>query len=256
MHTTGSLARALGATLVGRDDLPLAGIDSVDRAGPGSLTFIRTAAFAAQWARSRASAALVTRGVEVPGHDPAARALLVVESADLALVKALALFAPEAQRGTPGVHPSAVVDPAARVDPSASVGPCCVVGAGAVIGAGVRLISGVSVGRGATIGDGSVLHHGVYVGERCVLGRRCVLWPGVVVGADGFGYMPDPSGRGVLKYPHIGTVEIGDEVEVGANTCIDRAKFAATVIGDGTKIDNLCQIGHNVRVGRACLICG
>jgi UDP-3-O-[3-hydroxymyristoyl] glucosamine N-acyltransferase len=255
-HTSGSLAGALGAQLRGRADLPITHVDALDRAGPGALTFIRSSAFAGAWAASAASAALVTRGIEVPGHDAPTRALLIVEDADLALVKVLELFAPPPEPAPPGVHASAVVDPSARVAPSARVGPCCVIGAGASIGEGAVLVGSVNIGARASIGAGTVLHPGVMIGDRCTLGRRCTVWGNVVIGADGFGFVPTPDGRAVVKVPHIGTVAIGDEVEIGANSCVDRAKFGATEIGAGTKIDNLVQIGHNCRVGRGCLLCG
>lgn len=255
-HTSGSIAKLVGAELVGRDDLPVTHLDSVERAGPGALTFIRNKAFANGWAASKAVAALVTRGVSVEGHDPSTRALLIVDNADLSLQKVLTLLAPPAAPVTPGIHPSAVIDPGAKVGAGVSIGPGCVVEAGATLGDGVVLKANVVVQRLASVGAGTLLHAGVVIGERCSIGRACVFWPGVVIGSDGFGYLPDPAGRGVLKVPHIGTVEIGDMVEIGANSCVDRAKFGATVIGAGTKIDNLCQIAHNVRVGRACLICG
>lgn len=255
-HTTGSLAELLGAELIGPPGLAVERLETLDRGAPGTLTFIRSAAFAPGWAGSRATAALVSRGVEVPGHDAASRALLVVPDADLALVKALELFAPRPQRPAPGVHPSAVVDPTATIGPGAAIGPCCTVGPGAKVGDGAVLLNNVSVGAGASIGRGTVLHPAAVIGERCTIGQGCILYGGVVIGADGFGYRPAPDGRGVVKIPHIGTVEIGDLVEIGANSCIDRAKFGATVIGGMTKIDNLVQIGHNCVIGRACLICG
>jgi UDP-3-O-[3-hydroxymyristoyl] glucosamine N-acyltransferase len=255
-HTAGSIAASLSARLVGNPALVIDNLESMDRAGHRTLTFIRDAQYAADWPATKAAAALVTEGIEVPGHDAAARALLFVPDADLALAKVLELFAPKAEPPAPGIHPSAVVDAAARIDGSASIGPSCTVGPGTVIDAGAVLIANVSVGRDARIGRGTVLHPMVMVGDRCRVGAACIIHGGVIIGADGFGYRPDPAGKGLVKIPHIGHVEIGDAVEVGANSCIDRAKFGATVIGSGTKIDNLVQVAHNCRVGRACLICG
>ncbi len=255
-HTTGSLAAALGAELLGRADLPITGVEALDLAGPASLTFIRSASFAAGWSRSRAGAALVSRGVAVPGHDPASRALLVVPDADLALVRMLELFAPPARRPAPGVHPSAAVDPSAALGAGVSIGAHCTVGPGARVGDGSVLHAGVYLGPGAGVGRMTTVHPRCTILDRCEVGDGCILWPGVVIGADGFGYRPAPDGRGLVKIPHIGTVRIGRAVEIGANSCIDRAKFGATIIGDGTKIDNLVQIGHNCVIGRACIICG
>jgi len=256
--TTGSLAALLGAELQGPPDLPVTHVDALERAAPGAITFIRSAKFAARWASSSASAALVTRGLDVPGHDAARRALLLVPDADLALNTVLEAFAsrqaPEARLS--GVHGTAAVELSATVDPTAWIGPLCRVGPDAHIGAGACLVAGVSVGRGVRIGRHCVLHPGSCVYDRCTIGDGCILHAGAVIGADGFGYRPAPDGRGVVKIPHIGTVELGAGVEVGANSCIDRAKFGVTRVGAGTKIDNLVQIGHNCDIGRACLICG
>ena len=255
-HTTGSIASLLSGELSGPADLPISHLDTLERAGAGAMTFIRSTAYAAMWPASKASAALVTRGLKVPGHDPAARALIVVPDADLALNTVLELFATKPRAMVQGRHATAFIDPSASVHPTASVGPCCTVGAGAVIAEHAILMANVAVLADASIGRGTILHPGVVIGERCTVGAACILHGGVVIGADGFGYRPSADGRGLAKIPHIGNVEIGNAVEIGANACIDRAKFGSTTIGDGTKIDNLVQIAHNCRVGRSCLICG
>lgn len=254
--TTGELAERLGATLVGRSDLLIARVDALEFGDSRTLSFIRDQRFAERWESSHAAAAVVTRGVEVPGHDGAERALLLVEDADLALVRVLELFAPPSPEPERGVHRSATVHPSADVDATASVGPQCVIEAGATVGAGVVLLAGVYIGRDAVIGEGSLLHPGAVVEERCVVGRLCILHAGAIIGADGFGYRPRPDGPGLVKIPHLGDVRLGDEVEIGANSCVDRAKFGSTRVGDGTKIDNLVQVGHNCDIGRWCVICG
>jgi UDP-3-O-[3-hydroxymyristoyl] glucosamine N-acyltransferase len=254
MHTTGSLAEHLKAELVGPADLAITHLDTLERAGPGAMTFIRSESYASMWAASKASAAMVTRGLRVPGHDPAARALLLVPDADLALNAVLELFAHPPRPIVQGRHPTAFIDPSAAVHPTASIGPCCVVGAGATLAEGVILMANVTIGPDASVGRGTVLHPGVVIGERCVIGAGCIFHGGVVIGADGFGYRPGP--RGPIKIPHIGNVEIGDAVEIGANSNVDRAKFGSTIIGAGTKMDNLVQVAHNCRIGRGCLICG
>jgi UDP-3-O-[3-hydroxymyristoyl] glucosamine N-acyltransferase len=252
-HTTGSIAQLLGADLSGPADLEILRLDTLGRAGPGALSFIRSAGFASQWPASKASGALVSRGIEVK-PDPA-RALLVVPDADLALNRVLELFAPRTAYA-PGIHPTAVIDTSAKIGQGVHIGPHCVVGPRSVIGDGCVFIANVSNGADVAIGRGTTLHPAVVIGDRCVVGQGCQFFGGVVVGADGFGYRPSPDGRGVVKVPHIGNVEIGDGVEIGANSCVDRAKFGSTIIGSGTKIDNLCQIAHNCVIGRACLICG
>lgn len=154
-----------------------------------------------------------------------------------------------------GIHPTAVIDPRASIDASASIGAHCIVGAAAVVEAHAILHPNVTVCADARIGARTILHSGVVVREQCALGARCVVHNNSVIGADGFGYIPDPQ-RGLRKVPQLGTVEIADDVEIGANTCIDRGALGNTHIGRGTKIDNLVQIGHNVNIGSYCIICG
>lgn len=255
-YTTGELAGALGARLLGPADLAVTHVETLERGGAGAVSFIRSKQFLAAWAQSRASCALLPKDLEplLPTPVTQGRALLLVDDADLALNKVLELFAPPPPPPAPGVHASAVIDPSARIAPGVRVGPLCVIEAGAIVENGAVLTAQVYVGAKARIGEGSVLHAGCRVMDRCVIGRRCILHAGSVIGADGFGYRPTPAG--LSKIPHIGDVTLGDDVEVGANTCIDRAKFGSTLIGTGTKIDNLVQIGHNCRVGRHCIICG
>ncbi len=255
-HTTGSIAAAVRAELVGPSDLVIVGIDGIDAAGPGTMTFVRSKRFAMRWPSSKASAVMVTRGVDLPGHDPSKRALLVVENADAATIAVLRLFAPPKPQYAPGIHPTAIVDDTATIGQGVHIGPNCIVGPGCVVGDGTVLIANVHLGADVEIGPIGLLYPGVVVLERCRIGAASILWPNVVIGADGFGYIPAPDRRGVIKVPHIGNVVIEDGVEIGACTCIDRGKFGATRIGAGTKIDNHVQIGHNAQIGRGCIICG
>jgi UDP-3-O-[3-hydroxymyristoyl] glucosamine N-acyltransferase len=255
-HTSGSIATAVQGRLVGPADLPIADLAAMDQASGQSMTFIRDKRFAGQWAGSKAAAALVTEGMEIPGHDAGKRALVFVADADLAMVKALAMFDRGPDRPAIGVHPSAIVDPRAEIAPTARVGPLCIIGAGARVGDHVTLMARVTLGAGVSIGPASVLHPGVVVYDRCTIGAQTVLHSNVTIGADGFGYRPDPQGRGLVKIPHIGSVQVGNGVEIGAGSCVDRGKFGATTIGDGAKIDNLVQIGHNARIGRCAIVCG
>lgn len=264
--TARELAQQLGAELRGPGDRELSGIAPIASANADDLCFVRDPRHARAWPASAGGAVLVSRPVLddrdacaalLPDTEPA-RAVLIVDDADLALIGLLERADAELprERPGPGVHPSAVVAPDAEIGPRAALGPGVVIGPAARIGADAVLHAGVVVGRDARIGDGSELRANVVIGDRCAIGARCLLHPGVVIGADGFGYRPDPE-RGVpRKIPHVGRVEIGSAVEIGANTAIDRGKLGATTIGDHTKIDNLVQIAHNVRVGRSCLICG
>ena len=248
------VAALLGAELVGRADLPITGGSTLDAANPGDLTFIRDARYAAHWPASRASAAIVTRGIAVPGHDPAARALLLVPDADLALITILGKLQPPSAPTPPGVHPSAIVDPSATIAPSAHVGPLCIIGPGCSIADHAVLKARVTLGSGVVIGAHATIHPGAVLYDRVHLGHHVVVHANAVIGADGFGFRPDPSGRGLVKIPHAGSVQIHDHAEIGACTTIDRGKLGDTVIGAGTKLDNQVQIAHNVRVGRHCAI--
>ncbi len=252
------LAQILGARLDGPPDVVITDVAGIDKARSGALTFVRSARFAKLWAESKASAAVVTNGIDVPGHDPSARALLHVNDADLAMVKLLEMAAQTLPQHTPeaGVHPTAVVDSTAKIGSGARIGANSVVGPRSVIGDGAVIMPSVTIGADVSIGAQTVLNPGVVVYDRCTIGPRCILHAHVSIGADGFGFRPDPSGRGLIKVPHVGTVEIGSDVEIGANSCVDRGKFGPTTIGDGTKIDNLVQIAHNCRIGRSVIICG
>lgn len=255
-HTTQSIADLVDGKLAGPGDLPITGVEQVQFAQTGQITFIGEERYAERWPKSAASAALVTRGIEV-SPEPG-RALIFVDNADLAMAKVLDLFAPPPLLPPAGVHPTAVIDPAASVGRNVRIGPCCVVGAGAVLGDGCVLHGHVSVLAEARVGRDCTLWPGVVIRERCILGDRCILHPNAVIGADGFGYRPGqtPRGPGLVKIPQIGIVRIGDDVEIGAAACVDRAKFSATFIDDGAKIDNLVQIGHNCRIGKNVVIAG
>lgn len=257
--TASDLAQRLGASLRGAPDARIAGIDTLDRAGAETLSFIRDDRNLAAWRASKCAAAFVSTqlAASIPADDPALveRALIVVKDADLAMVRVLELVAPTPHHPT-GVSPDASIDPTATLAPDAIVGRGAVIGPRAVIGAATIIHPNCVISADARIGARCVFFAGVVIMDRCSVGDNCILHPGVVIGADGFGYRPSPDGRGLIKIPHIGTVEIGPFVEIGANTCIDRGKFGATTIGAGTKIDNLVQIGHNCQVGRSCIICG
>lgn len=251
--TTGELAARLRAELVGPADLRITRLDALDRADASTLSFIRDAKYAADWAESSAGAAIVSRGLPVspsPG-----RALLIVDDADRALIQILEALTPPSHR-TAGVSPTATIDPTARVDATASVGPGACIGPRTTVGARTAILANVTLGADVRVGADCELRPGVVVEDRCTIGSRVRIHPNAVIGADGFGYRPAPDGRGLLKIPHAGNVEIGDDVEIGANANIDRGKFGPTTVGEGTKIDNLVQVGHNCRIGRHCIICG
>lgn len=255
-HTTQAIADYVEGELVGRPDLSVRSLEAIDRAEGDQLTFIGDEKHARHWAQSQAGAALVTRGLE-PTDDPQqSRPLIYVDNADLAMARVLELFAPAVPVPEPGIHSTAVVHETAKLGADVRIGAHCYVGPRVQLGDRCTLHAGVTVLDDSQLGEDCTLWPGTVIRERCTLGARCICHPNVTIGADGFGYRPAPDGRGVVKIPQIGTVEIGDDVEIGASTCVDRGKFAATVIGDGCKIDNLVQIAHNCRLGRCVVIAG
>lgn len=250
--TTEAIALHVGGTLIGASDIEISRMERVDAAGPGSLTFVRDGRFAGAWLLSKASAVIC--GPDVDLHPGEGRAVIRVKDADLAVAAVLDLLAPPPVHPPAGVHPTAVVDATAKLGNNVAVGPHCVIGAGVTIGDNCHLHAHVCIMDETAIGADCEIFPGVVIRERCEIGNRVILNANVVIGTDGFGYRPAPDGSGLKKITHIGTVRIEDDVELGAATCVDRGKFAATVIGRGTKIDNLCHIAHNCIIGKHCVI--
>jgi UDP-3-O-[3-hydroxymyristoyl] glucosamine N-acyltransferase len=250
--TIAELATLAGAEAVeGACVGPITGVAALAEATSADLSFLGNAKYADAVAASRAGAILVP--VAFAGKPAAGQAFLRVANPSYAL--ALFCGVLEARlwpRPPAGIHATAVVASSAKVDPSAHVGPLCVIGDGAIVAAGAVLEARCHVGARASVGTDSWLKPGVVVGDYCVLGARCRIQSGAVIGSDGFGY--EPVNGEIRRIPQIGNVVLEDDVEVGANSTLDRARFSQTVVGRGTKIDNLVQIAHNVRIGRQCLI--
>jgi UDP-3-O-[3-hydroxymyristoyl] glucosamine N-acyltransferase len=249
------LVAALGGELVGDDGIVIERIASLESATPASLSFLSQARYAAQLATTQAGAVIVAPAQREAALASAARAVIVTDDPYLYLARATQWWARRtAGAPAPGVHASAVVDPSATLGEGVSVGPLAVVEAGVVLEAGAIVGAHGLIGRDARIGAATRLAPRVTVGERCRIGARGIVHSGVVIGADGFGFAPT-QGRWE-KIAQLGAVRIGDDVEIGANTCIDRGALDDTVIGDGVKLDNLVQIGHNVRIGAHTAMAG
>lgn len=249
--TLSELARWVDGDIVrGGLDVSVTGMAALDAAGAHDVSFLGNEKYHGQFQQTKAAVVLVPRG-EFGGSE--GTALVAVDNPSLAFSVVVRHFAAAVRKFTPGIHPQAAVDPTAVLDPEQTR-----VHAGAVV------MAGATVGDGSEIGPNSVIGEDVVIGrdchimanatvrERCVLGNRVILQPGAVIGSDGYGYVLT-DGRH-LKIDQVGIVEIGDDVEVGANTTIDRARFGKTSIGEGTKIDNLVQIGHNCVIGKHCII--
>jgi len=250
-----SVAALVRGRLIGPGDLPVRGVDALDAADPDEVSFAADVAHARRIADSKALVIVVSEKLETE-VTASGRAIVFVKDAEVAMIALLEAFAPAPPMPEVGRHSSAVVAADAVVALDARVGAFVSIGRRSRIGAGVVLHDGVRIGEQCEIGDGSVLHANAVVRERCRLGRRVVIHASAVIGSDGFGYRPSPDGRGLARVPHLGGVRLDDEVEIGAGSCVDRAKFGDTVVGAGTKIDNLCQIGHNASIGRCCVIAG
>jgi UDP-3-O-[3-hydroxymyristoyl] glucosamine N-acyltransferase len=262
------LARALGAEAVGEVDLVVRGPAEPAAAGTDQIALAMMPSFAGDLARGQARAAILWQGADWQALG--LQAAIFAPRARYVLAGVTRVFEPVLALA-PGVHPLAVVDPTAELGPDCAVGPFVVIGPRARIGAGARILSHVSIGADAVIGRDALLHAGARIGDRVRIGDRFIAQPGAVVGADGFSYVTPTPGHveearasGVVsreqdayvRINSLGAVVLGDDVEIGANSCIDRGTIADTTIGNGTKIDNLVQIGHNVKVGHTCLICG
>jgi UDP-3-O-[3-hydroxymyristoyl] glucosamine N-acyltransferase len=252
-YTPDEIAALVGAQrTLGTTSRLITDLASLGAAQPGDLSFLGNAKYKAQVSTSAATVILLP--LDYAGEPAPGQVFLFVENPSVALARVCARIEQSLwPKLAPGVHPSAVVAAGARVDPSAHVGPLCVVEEGAAIEAGVVLQASVFVGHDARVGEGSLVMPGCVIAAACSLGRRVRLQPGVIIGSDGFGY-EFVNGRHE-KVPQVGTVVIGDDVEIGANSTLDRARFSRTVVGEGTKIDNLVQVAHNVVIGRHCILC-
>ncbi|HEV8264270.1 MAG TPA: UDP-3-O-(3-hydroxymyristoyl)glucosamine N-acyltransferase [Gemmatimonadales bacterium] len=258
MNTTGSrpisaseIAALTGGRLVGPGVVSVSGVAPLERAMPGDLSFLASARYLPYFQRTSASVVLVKPEFAAAEGGPATR--VVVPEPQAALLVVLPVLYPQAV-WEPGVHPTAVVGRGATWEEPVEIGARAVLGAGVRLGRNVRVGPGCVLGDGVAVGDDTQLFPGVTCYAGTALGKRVIIHAGAVLGSDGFGYLPGQEGEGHRKIPHVGRCLIGDDVEIGANTCIDRGSVDDTVIGSGTKIDNLVHIAHNVRIGARCLI--
>jgi UDP-3-O-[3-hydroxymyristoyl] glucosamine N-acyltransferase len=247
--TLREIVARLGGEAVGEVSAPLTGVATLDSAGPSHLTFLANPKYRSRAAATRAGAIILSPR----DRDAASSPRIISDNPYAYYAKAVALFHPEPP-ASPGVHPSAHIDGTAIVDMGAEVGPFVSIGAGSHVGAGVRIGAGCAIGAGVTLGERTRLHPGVTVYDGCTLGARCIVHSGAVIGADGFGMARE--GERWVKIPQVGGVRVGDDVEIGANTTIDRGALDDTVIEEGVKLDNLIQIAHNCVIGAHTVIAG
>ena len=244
----------LQGELVGKTTHSITGVEEIRNAKETDLTFIGNRKYAKFWSDSNASVAIINDNIDLePGDN---RAFIKVKNADLAMAKLLEAFQPDTPVFETEIHPTAIIHETATLGKGVQIGAHCYVGKNVTLGDGVVLYHNVSVFDDSTIGPQTVAWSGTVIRERSQIGAQCIFHNNVSIGADGFGYRPADDGRGLVKIPHIGNVVIGNGVEIGANSCVDRAKFNSTIIGDGCKIDNLVQIAHNCVMGRSCIMAG
>jgi len=247
--TAQAVAELVGGRLLGDGAIVLRSVRPLDRAGPDALSLAVSGRYAEQLRATRAGAVLIPQ--ELAGAASGSGACIVASDPYRALVRAMAALFP-APPPVPGVDPAARLGAGSRLGRGVTIGPFTVVGREARLGDRCRIAEGVSIGEGVTIGEDSVLgpRSVCYRGSR--IGHRVVIKAGAVIGGDGFGFLA--SGGEHLRIPHVGGCIIEDDVEIGSNTCIDRGSLDDTIIGRGTKLDNLVHVGHNVRIGQRCLL--
>ncbi|MGE5307549.1 MAG: UDP-3-O-(3-hydroxymyristoyl)glucosamine N-acyltransferase [Deltaproteobacteria bacterium] len=245
--TLREIAELVKGELLGDGSIVIKGVAGIEDAGEGEITFLANPRYTPFLNKTGASAVITGREVS-PGTKP----LIRTDNPSLAFTKVVSFLNPPQVKPLSGIHPSAVISKGARLGKGCAVGPCAVIDDGCVIGDRTAVHAGAYVGNGTTIGCDGLIYPNVSIREGTVIGDRVIVHSGTVIGSDGFGFV---TVQGVhYKIPQTGIVVIGNDVEIGANVTIDRARFDKTSIGDGTKIDNLVQIAHNVSIGKNCLI--
>jgi len=246
--TLKEIAKAVEGEVVGDESALITGVSGIKEAGSGDITFLANPKYAPLLNTTAAQAIIISKDTEIP----ASKTVIRCQNPSLAFAKVISLMSPVETKRQKGIHPSALISKSVKLGKDASIGAYTVIEDGAQIGKDAVIYPGCFIGSGVKIGDEALIYPNVTVRERVLIGNRVIIHSGTVIGSDGFGFV---AVEGVHhKIPQVGIVEIGDDVEIGANVTIDRARFDKTIIGRGTKIDNLVQIAHNVVIGENCLI--
>ena len=235
-------------------NITISGLNDLKNASNEQITFIGNKKFVKYWDESNAAAAIVNDSIKIENNK---RPIILVKNADIAMAKLLDIFSPEnGPVFEEDIHSSASIHPTAKIANGVKIGPFSYVGKNVVIGSECNIYPNVSIFDNTKIGSKCDIWSGTVIREDSVIGNNCIFHNNVSIGADGFGFRPSPDGNGLIKIKHIGNVIIGNNVEIGANSCVDKAKFNSTIVGDGCKIDNLVQIGHNSVLGKSCIMAG
>ncbi len=252
-YTIEQINEILKGDIVGKTTQLITAPEQLELASDTEISFIGSRKYEKLWATSKACVAVVNQDISIePGEN---RAFIKVKNADLAMSQILEMYAPPTPYFETDIHPTAIVDKTAHIGNGTRIGAGCYVGPKVILGDNVTLYPNATVLDESILGKGTVIWSGAVIRERCQLGNYCIIHPNATIGADGFGFRPCPE-RGLVKIPQIGNVILGNNVEIGANSCVDRGKFSSTILGDGCKIDNLVQIGHNSKLGRFCIMAG
>ncbi|MEG1021207.1 MAG: UDP-3-O-(3-hydroxymyristoyl)glucosamine N-acyltransferase [Myroides sp.] len=252
-YSVNEINTVLNGKIVGNTNQQVTGTEQLSKAQINHISFIGNKKYEKLWQSSAASVAVVNKDISIePGEN---RAFIQVPDADLAMSQILELFASPMPEFAVDIHPTAVIDDSAKIGNGVKIGAGCYVGPRTEIGDGTIMYPNVTVLDDCIIGKQTTIWSGTVVRERSKIGHQCIIHPNATIGADGFGFRPCAE-RGLVKIPQIGDVVIGNQVEIGANACVDRGKFSSTIIGDGCKIDNLVQIGHNSELGMFCIMAG
>lgn len=247
--TLAELSSLTGAQLVGDSDLVISGVNTLEEATPEDASFLANPRYTEAMKKSSAGVICIDeKGEQAPGKN-----YLISPHPGRTIQIIAELFAPAGSSGFTGIHPTAIIHESAQIGPNVTIAPHVVIDRDVKIGAGSRIGPHVSIGYSVEIGADCQIHPHCTIRERCILHNRVILQPGAVIGSCGFGYAPDAQGRHI-KFEQLGIVILEDDVEIGANTTIDRARFKATIVRKGTKIDNLVQIAHNVEIGEHNII--
>lgn len=252
--TINEICNAINGVMLGNTTTQITAPEQVEYATEEQITFIGNKKFAKLWNASKACAVVVNEDIDLDNKENCA--IIKVKNADIAMALILDMYAPESPVFDENIHSTAVIHSTAKIGIDCKIGANCYVGKNVELAAGVTLYPNTTIFDNCKIGENTAIWSGTVVRERCIIGSHCILHPNVTIGADGFGFRPSPDGKGLIKITHIGNVVIGNGVEIGSSTCIDRGKFSATIIGDGCKLDNLVQIGHNSRMGKCCIMSG
>ncbi len=250
--TVQEISSLVNGELVGSCMNKIVAPEQIEKALTSHITFIGNSKYARLWQDSNASAAIIDEKIDLkPGEG---KAFIKVKNADLAMAMLLEAFEPELPCFETDIHPTAVLDKTVKLGKGCKIGANSYIGKNVILDDNVTIYPNVSIFADSTIGKSTTVWSGTVIRERSIIGSHCIFHANVSIGADGFGYRP--SEQGLTKIPHIGNVVIGNNVEIGANSCVDRGKFSSTILGDGCKIDNLVQIAHNSVLGKFCIMAG